>query len=274
MKRDELMKLATEAVTDTLGLRMSLIRLTDLSQGWQSNVDKMLDMLRTGTPRYTLFVKGNSKLPFFSWSTLPLVTCPGMGVCQKWCYSLKAWRYPAAFFRQMQNTVLLRIFGYRKHITAAFQKLPKGATLRLYVDGDFDSVDTLKYWMELLKTRPDVQAYGYSKSLHLFAELRDSGYEWPTNYLLNLSSGGIYQSHWVDGIPVVRDAFIAVPIDKSAGKAGYGTPEYIKAVQQSAKDAGYGKVFVCPGKCGTCTRKGHACGRDDFRGIKIAIGIH
>lgn len=52
-------------------------------------------------------VDGNNKLPFASFSVLPIVTCPGASECITYCYSLKAWRYPASFFRQVQNTLLL-----------------------------------------------------------------------------------------------------------------------------------------------------------------------
>jgi hypothetical protein len=273
MERKTLMGLATLAAADTLALRFRLIELlVDLSAGWEANVQKMLRFLRTGIPEYTLFVKGNSKLPFYSWSTLPLVTCPGMAECAKWCYSLKAWRYPAAFMRQAQNTILLRTVVGQAHVRTAWLKLKQGSTVRLYVDGDFDSLETLRFWMDLCHLRPDLQVYGYSKSLHLFRDLHVTGYNWPANYMLNVSGGGLYQKDMVEGIPVVRDDFLAVPIPKGSGT--YGDATYAAAVRQSARTLGHDKVFVCPGKCGTCTRKGHACGRDEFRGIKIAIGIH
>lgn len=61
---------------------------------------------------------GNQKLPFVSYSELPMATCPGAGACgvykkdqqsgapaSGWCYSFKAWRYPSAFLRQFLNTL-------------------------------------------------------------------------------------------------------------------------------------------------------------------------
>lgn len=61
---------------------------------------------------------GNQKLPFVSYSELPMATCPGAGSCgvykkdarsgapaSGWCYSFKAWRYPPAFSRQFLNTL-------------------------------------------------------------------------------------------------------------------------------------------------------------------------
>ena len=56
---------------------------------------------------FKVFKIGNSKLPFLNFSTLPIVTCIGAGICKKYCYSFKAWRYPASFLRQVQNTLLM-----------------------------------------------------------------------------------------------------------------------------------------------------------------------
>jgi hypothetical protein len=61
--------------------------------------------------------KGNQKLPFAAYSTLPMATCPGAGGCSVtatttakprldgYCYSVKAWRYPDAWARQFRNTL-------------------------------------------------------------------------------------------------------------------------------------------------------------------------
>lgn len=68
-----------------------------------------------------LAAKGNKKLPFVSYSELPMATCPGAGLCRvpmnhdtrralranggAWCYSFKAFRYPTAFARLFLNTL-------------------------------------------------------------------------------------------------------------------------------------------------------------------------
>ena len=60
---------------------------------------------------------GNAKLPYVSYSELPMSTCPGAGTCgvygkdkqtggpSGYCYSFKAWRYPSSFARQFLNTL-------------------------------------------------------------------------------------------------------------------------------------------------------------------------
>jgi len=222
------------------------------------------------SPGCTIFQKGNAKLPFYAFSAFPIVTCQiGMGLCENWCYSLKAWRYPTAFFRQAYNTVLIK--EQSKHLANAWLRLPADVTVRLYVDGDIDSMSTLKFWFNLLAIRSDLNAYGYSKSFALFTSYKG---EWPNNYKLNLSSGSKHPvTDKLRALPIVRGEFRAVHVHKHlAGK--YSNPEYKRAVRDSARSEGIEKGFVCPGKCGPCTKKGHACGLDTFKDVNILIGIH
>jgi len=224
---------------------------------------------------FKVFGLGNGKLPFHTFSTLALSTCPFKGVCADYCYTLNSWRNPAAFFRQAFSTYIIRFYP---HIIAeAFQLLPSNSTLRLYVDGDFDSIQTLQFWMNLLKGRPDVKAYGYSKSLPYFDQL-GQGYDWPSNYQLNISSGGVSTPELIEKIkllPVYRGKFLSL----DAGKDGAGYKEnskpYRQAVRKAAKAQGIDRLFVCPGNCGSCLPKGgHACGMPEFKNITIGIGIH
>lgn len=135
---------------------------------------------------------GNKKLPFFAFSSLPAWDCPGAGPCLDWCYSFRSWRYPGAFFRQLQNSLLLRFS--KDLIARAWEKIPNKSIVRLYVDGDFFDLAILVFWMELIKARPSLKVYGYSKSWELFLQLDKKGFAWPTNYFLNLSSGSKYES--------------------------------------------------------------------------------
>lgn len=229
---------------------------------------------------FSIFAKGgNTKLPFVSFSTIPGATCPGAGECLDFCYSFKAWRYPAAFFRQLQNMYLMNSKNGRGIIAQEFKKLKlkKGQsflTFRLYVDGDFKDINHLTFWMNLLFIRPEVKAYGYSKSWEVFLEYVSMKLKFPSNYLMNLSSGSIYGDNVrnkVNQLECTRGEFIVVDIDKKyAAPIGKRTREYNKAVRDAAGD----RVFVCPGLCGSCTPSGHACGLDKFKDVKIAIASH
>lgn len=220
---------------------------------------------------------GNTKLPFYAWSVLPIYMCPGRGSCAKHCYSLKSWKNPEAYFRQVQNTILSR---FRKSIVRrAFLAIPKGVRVRLFVDGDFDTRQTVRFWFTLMGRRPDLKLYGYSKSWDELYAMRDY---WPSNYMLNLSSSGRVRKVTLEMMLTlprvkVRGRFVNVPIPGKLVQIGtkrYALPEYKEAVRSSAQALGLGKVFVCPGKCGGCTDDGPACGSERFANVVIAIGTH
>jgi len=215
-------------------------------EGWIYTAQKMIDWLEAGMPTdspttsfkvlnklngWSVFGRGNSKLPYLAFSTLPGVTCPGAGECLTapgnkpsttrrmnggWCYSFKAWRYPAAFFRQLGNTLLLRSPKGRDYIARCFAswaesdaRIKGGETVRLYVDGDIDSLETLRFWMDNCIRHPHVRAYGYSKSWHIFLQYQKLGYQWPTNYVLNLSAGSKFFA-----MPALREAMLKLPITR------------------------------------------------------------
>ena len=129
--------------------------------------------------------------------------------------------------------------------------------------------------MQLLKQLPAVKCYGYTKSLHFLKSLAISGYEFPDNYLTNISLGGKYDglkdSTLIKGLSIYRGEFISHKLDKvfKTGK-GYKKDDYKTIRKAYPKD----KVFICPLICGSCTGVGHACGSDVFKNKKIIIPIH
>ncbi len=265
MKTHTLKNLTTTSLEDLPEAVESAI--ANEGPSWQQMGKKFLRFIQTGNVEFTIFAKGNGKLPFFAFSALPGSTCPGAGDCLNWCYSFRAWRYPASFFRQLQNTILVQ--RQDPQILQAWQKIPKSVVVRLYVDGDIDSLETLNFWMDACRGRPDLQVYGYSKSWMIFLQFKK---DWPENYTLNLSQGSRYGDgikRLITKLPIVRGEFIAVPIKKSLVRK-MNTPEYRQAVKEAANE----KVFVCPGKCGDCLNGKHACGNDRMQDVKIAIGIH
>jgi hypothetical protein len=276
------------------------------------------------TPPFEVFTEGSSKLPFFQWSTVPGATCPGAGKCWDespsevevdsqgrafrkqqsmpsgaYCYSLSGWRHVVPFLRQLQNTVLTRMSD-KSHILRAMNKISEDGkknreerVVRLFVDGDFDSLSTLEFWMHICDRFPDLQFYGYSKSWDLFIEYdRKHGGVWPSNYALNLSNGtmwekldekipGIY-ARKIDEmmkISCVRGRFIAIKKVKSKmpaytekmAKAEIdprnvpGHEQHMRDVieeaeRQRAKFGIVGKMVSCPGKCFACVGKNYSGG--------------
>ena len=246
---------------------------------WQRDLLTLAKAFRSTRPLCKIFTEGNSKLPFYSFSTLPGLTCPGAGDCIEWCYSFTAWRYPGAFCRQLQNTLLIK-FAPRV-VQNAFESLPNEITLRLYVDGDIDSIQTLAFWFRLLSIRTDITAYGYSKSWEVFDAWDQQNLPWPANYRLNLSSGSRYGADLrakLEQLPITRGQFVAVSTDEThiKGFARFNDSSYHNDVRNVARrEHNTSRVFSCPGKCGECLPSGeHACGADSMRGVLIAIAEH
>lgn len=245
-------------------------------KGWQATFAKLADTFSDNRPRFSVFaLSGNSKLPFVSFSSLPGVTCPGAGDCIDFCYSYRAWRYPAAFARMAQNAYLMRFAP--NAIADAFSlisaKNPDGFDFRLYVDGDFSSGADVAFWMDTLKDNPKARAYGYSKSFAALLGFDVVG-TWPTNYQLNISGGHNASTAMVDyvkALPITRGEFIAVSIGKKVKSTDHGTKETNALLRAAFPDQ---KIFPCPGTCGTCTGAGHACGLPQMKNRVIAIAMH
>ena len=244
-------------------------------KAWQANLLKLKTVIQYDVAQFPIFkLDGNSKLPFVAFSSLPAVTCPGAGDCLEFCYSFRAWRFPAAFARMAQNAwLMINCQDAIREAAADIVRKLGSTTLRLYVDGDFASVEDVIFWMNTLQEFPSINAYGYSKS---FAELLDyhaTGREWPVNYQLNISSGHCHDAQTladVKELPIVRGEFVAVSIGRKVKGDDHGKPETNEAIRKA-----FGaKLFPCPGSCGSCTSKGHACGSARFKGLTIAIAMH
>lgn len=244
---------------------------------WQRDLSKLQSVFSGSGPAFSIFaLGGNSKLPFVAFSTLPGVTCPGAGSCLEFCYSYRAWRYPAAFARMAQNAWLMRFDRFS--ISQAFDQIadsrPDGFDFRLYVDGDFASVGDLHFWMTHLQSAPQVRAYGYSKSLAIILGYDTAGHEWPTNYKLNLSSGHKYSAEMADYVrqlPIFRGDFVAVSVGQKVKSSDHGSAAINKLLRSAMPDQ---KIFPCPGTCGSCTGRGHACGMPELKNRVIAIAVH
>ena len=245
-------------------------------KGWQVNFVKLADAIASHSPKFSIFAMGgNSKLPFVSFSSLPGVTCPGAGECINYCYSYRAWRYPAAFARMAQNAYFMRFAPgvIAREFQAIAAKRPAGFDFRLYVDGDFSGGADVAFWMELLKACPNARAYGYSKSFTALLGFDVIG-QWPANYQLNISSGhnaNAAMLEHVKQLPIVRGEFVAVSIGRKVRAQDHGKAATNAALRQAMAGE---KIFPCPGACGDCTGKGHACGMQSLKGIKIAIAMH
>lgn len=225
---------------------------------------------------------GNVKEPFLSFASLPGIGfCHGAGECLTFCYSFRAWRYPAAFFRQAMNSILMQSATGRERIAAELSRIlatrknakRDAVEFRLYTDGDFSSAIEVNFWMSTIAKNPKLAAYGYSKAWRELLAHNDAGFNWPANYQLNISSGSNHTDatrEKIRALPITRGEFIAVSIGQKVKSADHGTTAHNKVLR-----AAYGKkAFTCPGSCGDCTPTGHACGSEKFAGIDIIIAVH
>jgi len=249
----------------------TICRVPRIGRQWRKFLRVLARVIETGNPGFQVFIPdGNDKLPFVAFSSLPGARfCPGAGACLEWCYSFRAWRYPAAFARQCQNAWLLQSPDGRATIANALAAF-SDCTLRLYVDGDFRTAQDVAFWRDTLVANPTIRAYGYSKSLELLTTCEPM----PANYLLNLSGGHRYAPDIearAASLPYARGAFRAVSIGRRVQSRDHGTRETNAALR-----AAYGrKAFTCPGKCGACLPNGdHACGSVRFNNVDIIIAVH
>ena len=184
--------------------------------------------------------------------------------------------------RQAQNAYIL---GFRPQLILTAldslmlkKKFRNGFDLRLYVDGDFSSVFDFALWQGILKERPTIRAYGYSKSFAEILAYADSGESFASNYVLNVSSGHNHSEETVkriEALPITRGAFVAVNVAYKGRSIDHANTEHRKLVQSATKaNTNAVKAFACPGQCNTCTSSGHACGSMKFKGITIGIAVH
>ncbi len=248
-------------------------RLASRKTSWNASLEKMQTAVRFALRSNDLFdqdgkplgvswgvlsFNGNKKLPFMAYSELPLVTCPGAGACVNWCYSLKAWRYPQAFARQFLNTLAAtvdRSLGkdrvWPEYVCKALaqqhsakKRQEKTMFLRLFVDGDFFDESTLVAWMESIKgirkgtdaSPYGIEAYGYSKSWHMFIDLAKKGYKFPSNYVVNASSGSRHANN-----AVMKGAMLRLGVTRGEFKA-VEPSSYFRELADAAKSKG--KVLV------------------------------
>jgi len=268
---DKDLKRAGNLITKTLE--------TETKIHWIRDLNKLLTCIETGKPQFKILARdGNSKLPFLAFSSLPGVGhCPGAGDCLNFCYSFRSWRYPSSFCRQAQNSILMQTNSGFDQIKQAIEKYkPKAGSIdfRLYVDGDFSSAGNVLAWMGILEDNPWLNCYGYSKSWNELLQYSEQAL-FPDNYKLNLSSGSMHGKAITDkvkALSITRGEFKAVSVGYKVTSKMHNDRAHQRELRLA--NGNNGKVFTCPGKCGTCTPKGHACGSDRFKGIDIIIAVH
>ncbi len=197
-----------------------------------------------------LAVSGNTKLPFVAYSEFPIATCPGAGGvslkygnalsgaalgnavlnddpggCGSFCYSIKALSYPATVARLLLLSLGATLDPARHVDTVMNRMVYESQTgnrpriMRLFVDGDFRDVTAVEEWMRACKmlSKHGITIYGYSKSWRELLETHKRNGSrksyWPSNFVLNLSSGSVHSDQMkakIAKLPIARGGFSAI----------------------------------------------------------------
>jgi hypothetical protein len=106
---------------------------------------------------------GNLKigLNVITYSKLALATCPGASVwCKGSCYA-----------QRIAGVVAEFVYKVNTEAGANVPDFPSDTDSKLcrpHVSGDFDSVAYIQRWTEIVKSRPDVQFWAYTRSWRMF----------------------------------------------------------------------------------------------------------
>jgi len=96
------------------------------------------------------------------------------------CYASSAERFPAVRQSRWNN------FEYVKH--GGIPEIPKDCkAIRIHASGDFFNQEYFDMWLELARSRPDVEFWAYTKSLTYWENRLDAI---PKNLVLTASWGG------------------------------------------------------------------------------------
>ena len=191
MNRKNCLKIV-RAINDIDAIKSELLQCINTSTEnaskpgtWQYYASKLLNYIDSdfsGKPPFTIYIlKGNKKLPFAAFSSLALADCPGKGDCAKFCYSLTAWRYPAAFFRQLQNSLLMR-FNPEKIKVSVVRDYNKAFEIFLKGGVDMFGLAKTEFWYDKLPDDHLLVKNGYLSKVTFFNQTP------PPSYALRINS--------------------------------------------------------------------------------------
>ena len=261
-----LLEIAGKAITaDLMGVR-SMIRACSTKatrQGYKTGngtyiqaMNKLDEWITGGAtvrsaPYNLLTITAKAGAP--CWSIAPVVSCAGAGACKNYCYSLKAWRNPCAYARQIQNTIIaalaVKLGNRREDFIRAIVKLAdmhakRGYKhIRIHVDGDMFNIEYLKIWTEIAQECTDTVFYAYTKAFEVFKGYGDLYGEitMPDNLTVRLSSDHKYS-----------DASLIRYMEHIHTTVGY-FHTYTHANARDARVCGY--MAECEGGCKACNYK-------------------
>lgn len=147
-------------------------------------------------------------------------TCPSAGACSQICYARAgAYLWPAVRRKHEANLrfVLEDLPGWERAMVAELgARRFRGGWVRVHDSGDFFSDDYTEAWLAVIRARPDVSFYAYTKEVDRFRRLVIP--HAPRNFRWVFSLGGTQDGlldPWVDR---VADVF---PTEAAIEKVGW-----------------------------------------------------
>lgn len=147
-------------------------------------------------------------------------TCPQAGVCAKACYALNGtYRFPAVKAAHQRNLLLVldHLADWEVQMTEELaHKRHAGGWVRIHDAGDFFSDAYLAAWLRIMRARPEVNFYAYTKEVLRFRQMVEP--DPPANFRWVYSYGGQQDELLNPDVDRTADVF---PDDESMIAAGY-----------------------------------------------------
>ena len=95
------------------------------------------------------------------------VTCPGAGVCRRFCFAQKGmYRFPCVVKSRIRNQLISEGGAFVATMIAELKRVRK-TYIRIHDSGDFYSQAYLDKWVDIIKANTAKRFYCYTTSLHL-----------------------------------------------------------------------------------------------------------
>lgn len=151
-------------------------------------------------------------------------TCPSAGVCRLACYARNGtYLFPGTKAKHHANLafVLEDLAAWRDAMVAELgAKRHRNGYVRVHDAGDFFSDDYTNAWLEVMRARPEVTFYCYTKEVDRFRRLVEP--DPPLNFLWAFSYGGTQDASLDPERDRVADVF---PDEDAIRKAGFASQE-------------------------------------------------
>jgi hypothetical protein len=151
-------------------------------------------------------------------------TCPSAGVCAQVCYARNGtYRFPVVRAKHEANLAFVvdDLPGWEAAMTAELGATRfVGQWIRVHDAGDFFSDDYLRAWLRIMRARPEVRFYAYTKEVTRFRRLVEPAP--PDNFWWVYSYGGTQDTELDSETDRVADVF---PDEATIQAAGWSSQE-------------------------------------------------